>query len=243
MNNVIIGKNAVIEHIKNKKGIIDKVYILQGNHASDEIIMHCRENKIPFRIWQKSSVPGKLQKYLQKGVCAVLSQSIIHSAGDIVKKYEDGQCSCSILFDRITNVGNAGAVIRSGTAFGVRDFIFEQNQSVSISQVISTSSAGLVSMANIYRISSPSHFINTMKNLGVSIISLYMDGTALKKNNINYPMLIIIGSEDKGIRKTLLKLSDIRISIPMEKAVESLNVSVAASILLYDLYKLRTQAL
>ncbi len=235
-DNIIIGKNAVMEQISRDPSRIEKIYLIKGFHNIREISAICRQKKIPFKIMDRNNIGSKLKIYCQKGVFAVITDTAIMTANDILEGYKIRKSGIMLLFDRITNVGNAGSIIRSSIAFGIRDFIFELNQSVSISAVLSKSSAGYSSHANIYRINSPSDLINKLKNNGISIISLDMCGEDIRKAEIMLPMLLILGSEEKGIRRTIISSSDKIIGIKTEKAVESLNVSNAASIALYEIY-------
>ncbi len=235
-DDLIAGRNAVMEQIMNNPAKIERVFLVENCRHKREITDLCIEKKIPFKIIETSKIPGRFARFRSKSIFAIISVSEILGIDHIMEQYRDNNKTIMVLFDRVTNVGNAGAVIRSGMAFGIRDFIFEQNQCVSITAVLSTSSSGYSSLARLYRISSPSSLVNKLKKEDVYIVSLDMSGTDIRKWRIQLPMLLIIGGEEKGIRRPLMDSSDTVLRIPTQDTVDSLNVSNASSIALYEIY-------
>jgi 23S rRNA (guanosine2251-2'-O)-methyltransferase len=142
---------------------------------------------------------------------------------------------CFVLLDELHDPHNVGAIIRSAAAFGASAILMpEHNQSPITGTVIKTS-AGMVFRIPIVKIGNVNQTVRLLKEKHMWSYGLVMDGdTTLQKAEFDSPTLIIVGNESDGIREKTLELCDVKLTIPMDPNCESLNASVAASVVLYE---------
>ncbi len=243
-NDYIFGLRAVMEAIEAGKEI-DKVMIksdLQGDLAA-ELMRMLRDHGILTR-----RVPvEKLNKITRKnhqGVIAILSAVTYYRLDHIVPQlYEDGMLPFIVVLDGITDVRNFGAIARTAECAGVDAIVIPERGSVSVGGDAVKTSAGALLHLPVCRERSVTGAVRFLKDNGYRIVA------ASEKADINYtradytvPTAIVMGSEDTGISPEVLKLCDTFVSIPQFGHIGSLNVSVAAGIIMYEVVRQRLNA-
>lgn len=243
-NDYIFGLRAVMEAIEAGKEI-DKVMIksdLQGDLAA-ELMCMLRDHGILTR-----RVPvEKLNKITRKnhqGVIAILSAVTYYRLDHIVPQlYEDGMLPFIVVLDGITDVRNFGAIARTAECAGVNAIVIPERGSVSVGGDAVKTSAGALLHLPVCRERSVTGAVRFLKDNGYRIVA------ASEKADINYtradytvPTAIVMGSEDTGISPEVLKLCDTFVSIPQFGHIGSLNVSVAAGIIMYEVVRQRLNA-
>jgi 23S rRNA (guanosine2251-2'-O)-methyltransferase len=248
--NIIFGIRPVIEAIKSGKEI-DRI-LLQSTLGSHETIRElkqlARETDIPIQY-----VPlEKLNKVTFKnhqGVVAYVSEITYQSLQNVLPTiYEKGEDPLILILDRITDVRNFGAIARTAECAGVHAIVIPLKGSAQINMDAVKTSAGALYNINVCREENLKTAIDLMKSSGIEIISCSEKAmpTDRQGSEIYYkadfkkPLAIILGSEENGISPEYLKLSDVTIHIPMAGNTASLNVSVAAGIILFEALKQRT---
>lgn len=240
----IFGLRAIIEAIDADKEI-DKVYIkkdLSGPLAS-QLIDTIRANGI---VMQR--VPAqRLDRITRKnhqGAIAMMAAVTYHQLQHVVPElYEAGVLPFIVVLDGITDVRNFGAIARTCECAGVDAIVIPQHGSVSVGADAIKTSAGALHRIPVCRETSTISAVKYLKDSGYSIVAVS------EKADINYttadfttPTALVLGAEDIGISPEVLRLCDTFVSIPMFGHIESLNVSVAAGILIYEVVRQRLKA-
>ena len=177
-----------------------------------------------------------------QGVAAQLSTVQYFHIEDILPHlYEAGKTPAILVLDGIEDVGNLGALARSAVWFGMDAIVVSIKRSARINSYAYKSSAGAIKDIPICRENSMIKAIEYMKSSGLKIVTAEMEGNP-SHNNPTYkePIALVMGSEGKGIVQEIKALSDEKITVPGTGKVESLNVSVAGALLMYDLFNSRT---
>lgn len=243
-NDYIFGIRAVMEALEAGREI-DKVLIrkdLNGELAG-ELLAMLRDSRVLVR-----RVPvEKLNKITRKnhqGVIAMLSAVTYHRLADIVPElYEDGRLPFLVVLDGITDVRNFGAIARTAECAGVDAIVIPEHGSVSVGGDAVKTSAGALLHIPVCRERSITWAIRFLKDNGYRVVA------ASEKADINYtradytvPVAVVMGSEDTGISPEVLKLCDTFVSIPQFGRIGSLNVSVAAGVIMYEVVRQRLEA-
>lgn len=240
----IFGIRAVMEAIEAGKDI-DKLLIkkdLNGELAS-ELFGMIRANRI-----LSQRVPlerlNKITRKNHQGVIAVLSAVTYHRLDNLVPQlYEDGVLPFIVVLDGITDVRNFGAIARTCECAGVDAIVIPEHGSVSVGGDAVKTSAGALHHLPVCRERSTAGAVRFLKDNGYRIVA------ASEKVDINYtqvdytvPVAIVMGAEDTGISPEVLKLCDTFVSIPQFGHIGSLNVSVAAGVIMYEVVRQRLNA-
>lgn len=240
----IFGIRAVMEAIEAGKDI-DKVLIkkdLNGELAS-ELFGMIRANRI-----LSQRVPlerlNKITRKNHQGVIAMLSAVTYHRLDHLVPQlYEDGVLPFIVVLDGITDVRNFGAIARTCECAGVDAIVIPEHGSVSVGGDAVKTSAGALHHLPVCRERSTAGAVRFLKDNGYRIVA------ASEKVDINYtqvdytvPVAIVMGAEDTGISPEVLKLCDTFVSIPQFGHIGSLNVSVAAGVIMYEVVRQRLNA-
>jgi 23S rRNA (guanosine2251-2'-O)-methyltransferase len=237
--NSIFGIRAVLEAIKAGKEI-DKVVIQRSlsNPLIKEVHQATKEFGIPFQYLPAEKFKQWDSKNHQ-GVIAFLSEITYFNIENILPGiYEDGEDPFILILDQVTDVRNFGAIARTAECAGVHAIIIPDKGSAAINADSIKASAGALHKIPICRSKSLFNTIKLLKDNGLQIIAAD-EKSITSYNSITYtkPTAVVMGSEDQGISPQLLELSDQLISIPVYGTIESLNVSVATGILLYEMVR------
>jgi len=243
-DNLVYGIHPLIETIKAGKEI-DKVFIqkgLQGEHFT-ELLSLLREHAIHYQ-----HVPiEKLNRITRKnhqGVLAFVSAITYQPIEEIIQSlFEKGENPLILILDRVTDVRNFGAIVRTAECAGVHAILVPLQGSAQMNADAMKTSAGALNNIPVSRSRNLNESIDFLKNSGLQIVA------ATEKTEQNYyavdfslPTAIIMGSEEDGVSPAYLKKCNHKVMIPMQGSTESLNVSVAAGILIYEAVKQRIVA-
>ena len=243
-NEYIFGIRAVMEAIEAGKDI-DKVYIkkdLQGELVS-ELFDLIRQYGI---VTQRVPIEriNKITRKNHQGVIAILSAVTYHSLDNLVPQlYEEGILPFVVVLDGITDVRNFGAISRTCECVGANAIVIPERGSVTVNADAIKTSAGALHHLPVCRERNVVSAIRFLKDNGYQIVA------ASEKAQINYteadytgPIALVMGAEDVGISPETLKLCDTFVSIPMFGNISSLNVSVAAGVMMYEVVRQRLNA-
>jgi len=237
----IYGIRTVIEAIKSGDKTIDKIFIQIGltGRLINELEALIRKNKL-----KSSYVPtqklNKLSKKNHQGVIARISPIKFYEINQIIEKIEDKKDALILILDQINDVRNFGAIIRTAEVSGVDAIIIQNQSSAPINADTVKTSAGGVFNVPICKVS---HIKDAIYHLKSSKIMIIAASEKAEKNiydlSLKKSLAIIMGSEERGISPSVLKLSDEMVKLPMFGKIESLNVSVASGIFLYEVIRQR----
>jgi len=238
----IFGLRAVIEAIKAGKQI-DRLLIKQGLQGSlyHELMTEVKTNNIVYQIVPVERIELVTKKNHQ-GVLAWLSVIEYQYIANLLPMiYEKGEDPLIIALDGVSDVRNFGAIVRTAECLGAHAIIIPEKGSARITADAVKTSAGALHSFPVCREKSIVRAIEYLKESGLKVFSAgEKSGKNISEVSLTGPSVLILGSEDKGISRELLSLSDQQIRIPMSGSIESLNVSVAAGILLYEIIRQRT---
>lgn len=240
--NFIYGTRAVIEAVNSDKQI-EKVMIVRSddNPLQKELTALLKQHRIYYQFvpFQKLN---KITRKNHQGVIAFISPVSFYDIEEIVTQiYEEGKTPFILALDGVTDVRNFGAVVRTAECAGVNAVLVPEKGSASINADAVKTSAGALYKVPICKTRSLRETIRKLKDNGLQIIS---GSEKAEKNyyqtDFSKPTLIVVGSEEKGISNAIVSLSDEFVKIPLLGEINSLNVSVAASILMYETVRQRT---
>jgi 23S rRNA (guanosine2251-2'-O)-methyltransferase len=241
-SDVIFGLRPVIEAIKAGK-VIDRLLVKQGLQGPlyHELMTEVKKNGIVFQIVPIERIEIVTRKNHQ-GVLAWLSLIEYQSISNLLPMvYEQGVDPFFVALDGVSDVRNFGAIVRTAECLGAHAVIIPEKGSARITADAIKTSAGALHSLPVCREKSIVRTIEFLKESGLKVFcadesSDIQAGTV----NLTGPSVLVMGSEDKGISRELLSLADERISIPMSGTINSLNVSVAAGILIYEIFRQRS---
>jgi len=232
----IWGIRATIEAILAGK-TIDKIFIDKTTKSPlhKELLTLIRQQKIPCSYVPAAKL-NKLSAKNHQGVVAHLAPIALASLSHVVQaSYEQGKSPLFLLLDGITDVRNFGAIVRTAACMNVDAVVIPSQGSASVSGEAMKASAGALAHLPICRVGSLREAIEELKASGLQIIACHEKASnVLYHTDMNLPMAIVLGSEDRGIALQHRKMADKNVCIPMLGPIASLNVSVAAAIILYE---------
>ncbi len=239
---VIFGVNPVLEALHSKQPV-DKIFLLSSKKGNiiKKIYTLAKKEHIPVVQADRKKMEKLTGGADHRGIAAILAPVKYIELEDLLNKIDDAKEMANlIILDRIQDPHNFGAIIRSAEILGAHGIIFSLKENVPITNTVVNVSAGALFHIDMCKVSNLSQTVSILKETGLWIYSSSVYG---KKNlwEVDFirPQATIIGSEGKGIRPLLLKLSDEIFYIQQQGKTESLNASVAAGIILSEIQKQR----
>ncbi|MDE6324423.1 MAG: 23S rRNA (guanosine(2251)-2'-O)-methyltransferase RlmB [Paramuribaculum sp.] len=240
----IFGIRAIIEAVNAGKDI-DRVYIRKGLSGSlaQELLDLLRKNGILTRHVPSERL-DKITRKNHQGAIALLSAVTYHQLGNLVPQlFEEGVLPFVVVLDGITDVRNFGAIARTCECAGVDAIIIPDHGSVTVGGDAVKTSAGALHHIPVCREHSALTAVRYLRNSGFKVVAVS------EKADINYttasytePTALVLGAEDVGIDPEVIRQCDTFVSIPMFGSIGSLNVSVAAGVIIYEVVRQRLQA-
>lgn len=225
---VITGRQPCLEAKRAEKAL--KLYVRKG--AS----IHFDNIDIPFEVLPKKEFETRFGLDSQ-GVACEVSDFEYMPLSMLLKDVENIK---GILFlDKILDTHNFGAIIRAAHCFGIRHIIVPKYDQAPVTNATYKASAGSLFYMNIIEVTNLGEAIDELKKKNFFIVASDMDGTSSLKNcrdKVAYPLGVIIGSEGRGIRQSILERADMTVKIEMNAIIDSLNASMSAAIMLYEFF-------
>jgi 23S rRNA (guanosine2251-2'-O)-methyltransferase len=240
-NLLIVGIPAIIEAMNNGQQL-ERIYLQSTSHSpeTEDLRLAAEKfgipiNKVPFEKIRNFNIEN------HHGCIAVRSKIHYQDLQDVISLIvENGETPMLLLLDGITDIRNIGAIARSAYCCGVHAIVIPEKGVGALNEDAITTSAGALEILPVCRVKSLTNAIDEMHLNGIKVFASDMKAdVAIFDIDFKEPCAIIMGSEDKGIQPVLYKLCDERFKIPMKKDFESLNVSVAAGMILYEAMKQR----
>ena len=232
---IIYGRHAVLSALKNPKRRIQQLLITAENRAEIEKI----SPSLPFSIIDKKEFNKILSEdAVHQGFALYCARLESYDIADLIEMAKDKKRCCILILDQVTDPQNIGAIIRSCAAFNTLGLVVQDKNSPLESGAMDKAAAGTIEFVPIARVTNLSRTIETLKENGFWIMG--MDGyaeTTIDKINKEGKIAIVMGSEGKGMRRLVQENCDSSVKLPISPNVESLNVSTAAAITLYELSK------
>lgn len=237
----IEGRNAVLEAFRSGK-TIDKLFVLDGckDGPVQTILREARKHDtiIQFVAKERLDVLSETKKH--QGVIAMAAAYSYASVEDILENAKKkGEQPFVILLDGIEDPHNLGAIIRTANLAGAHGVIIPKRRAVGLTGTVAKTSAGAVNYTPVAKVTNLTAVIRELKEKGLWFVCADMGGTAMYDLDLKGPIGLVIGSEGEGVSKLVRENCDFTASIPMRGDIDSLNASVAAGVLAYEIVRQR----
>lgn len=236
------GRHAVLEFIKTGKNI-NKLYLAKGIRESTvaDFKRNLAGTGVPIKFIDRNIMDKMFPEKNHQGIAAEVSAKEYCQWEEILEHAKKRQEDPLILIlDSITDPHNFGAIIRTAEAAGVHGIIIPKNRSVMLSETVAKTSAGALENILISRVTNLSQTIDKLKEENIWIYGTDLAGQSIYKGKISGAIALVLGNESKGVSPGILKKCDLVITIPMIGQINSLNVSVATGVILFELLRQRT---
>ena len=244
MSEQIEGRNAVLEAFRSGK-CVDKLFILDGCQDGPvrTIAREARKKDTIINYVAKERLDQLSETGAHQGVIAQVAAYEYASVEDILAKAkEKGEDPFIFILDNIEDPHNLGAVIRTANLAGAHGVIIPKNRAVGLTATVARTSAGALNYTKVARVTNLVRTMEDLKKRGMWFACADMDGTCMYDLNLTGPLGLVIGNEGAGVGRLVKEKCDMVASIPMKGDIDSLNASVAAGILAYEVVRQRMKA-
>lgn len=234
---LLIGRNAVTEALKSDREI-DTLILMRNNNnpALSRLASMAKEKGAVVKEVDSKKLDFMCGGANHQGVAAYVAAHEYSSVEDILAYAEEkGEKPFIVVCDEIEDPHNLGAIIRTAECAGVHGVIIPKRRSASLNFTVGKTSAGALEYMRVARVSNLASTLDELKEKDCWVYGADMDGTDYKKTDFSGAVVLVIGSEGKGIGKLIRQKCDAIVSLPMKGNINSLNASVAAGILMYEI--------
>lgn len=241
---IVYGFHSAEEALKKHPDSIHQMWVSAGHHSLrlHKLIQEARRHQVPVKIVDKSALNRLAENIHHQDVVLEISPYQYHDPEELLEPVTDQSLFC--ILDEIQDATNLGTLIRTMEGAGVQGVFLPERRSAAITATTHRLSAGALEHVRIARVTNLARLIEQMQEKGIRIICA--DASAPKlwhEAHYTGPIAIVVGNEQKGVRRLLKEKSDELVRIPMEGKLQSLNVNVAAAILLYEALRQRATSL
>ena len=239
--NIVCGRNAVLELIRSGRSI-DKLFIKKGGLEGALIVINAeaKAHGIPIVEAEREKLDTLAAGVIHQGVIAMAAAKEYVTVDDILNIAESrNEKPFIVIADGINDPHNLGAVIRNCDGAGVHGLIIPKRRSAGLTPVTAKSSAGAIEHLAIAKVSNIANTINELKKKGIWVVGCEAGGQTYDNIDYDMPLALVLGSEGDGISDIVTKSCDFIASIPMMGKVNSLNVSCASAVILFEALKSR----
>lgn len=237
----IEGRNAVLEAFRSGK-TIDKLYVLKGcqDGPVNTILREARKRDTIVSFVAKERLDQMSETGKHQGVIASAAAYAYAEVEDILKIAEEkGEAPFLILLDNIEDPHNLGAIIRTANLAGAHGVIIPKRRAVGLTATVARASAGAINYTPVAKVTNLGATIDELKKKGLWFVCADMDGTTMYDLDLKGPIGLVIGSEGEGVSRLVREKCDLIASVPMKGDIDSLNASVAAGVLAYEIVRQR----
>jgi 23S rRNA (guanosine2251-2'-O)-methyltransferase len=241
IENKIEGRNAVLEAFRSGK-TIDKLFVLDGcqDGPISTIKREAKKKDVLIKYVTKERLDQISETGKHQGVIAYAAAYEYAELEDIFDKAkEKGEDPFIMILDNIEDPHNLGAIIRTANLAGAHGVIIPKNRAVGLTATVARTSAGALNFTPVVKVTNISKTIQELKDRGLWFVCADMGGTEMYKLNLKGPIGLVIGNEGDGVSRLVRENCDMIASIPMKGDIDSLNASVAAGILAYEIVRQR----
>lgn len=241
MEFTIEGRNAVIEAFRSGKPI-DRVYILDGCQDGPVLTIkrEARKQDTQIKYVARERLDQMSETGKHQGVIACAAAYEYADIEDMFQLAEKrGEAPFFFLLDNIEDPHNLGAIIRTANLAGAHGVIIPKNRAAGLTATVARTSAGALNYTPVARVTNLAAAIEELKKRGLWFVCADMQGTRMYDLNLKGPIGLVIGSEGEGVGRLIKEKCDMVASIPMKGDIDSLNASVAAGVLAYEIVRQR----
>lgn len=239
-DDIYVGRNAVTELLKSGRGA-DKILMQSGDDGPLKVILAlAAEKNIPVIRCDRRKLDSLANGVPHQGVAAYASETEYKTVEDILEIAKSrGEKPFVVICDSVEDPHNLGAIIRTAECAGVHGVIIPKRRGVSVNGTVAKASAGALFHMAIARVPNLASAVDTLKENGVWVWALEADGECCYNSDFDCGCALILGGENHGVSELLRKKADHVVSIPMYGSINSLNVSNAGAVMMFEAAKQR----
>ncbi len=237
----IEGRNAVMEAFRSGK-TIDRLYVLKGcqDGPVNSILREARKGNVLTDFVKKERLDQMSKTGKHQGVIALAAAYEYAEVEDILKLAEEkGEPPFLILLDNIEDPHNLGAIIRTANLAGAHGVIIPKRRAAGLTATVAKASAGALNYTPVAKVTNLGATIEALKEKGLWFVCADMDGTVMYSLDLKGPIGLVIGNEGEGVSRLVKEKCDFTAAIPVKGEIDSLNASVAAGVLAYEIVRQR----
>ena len=241
MSEQIEGRNAVLEAFRSGK-CVDKLFILDGCQDGPvrTIAREARKTDTIINYVSKERLDQLSETRAHQGVIAQVAAYEYSTVEEILARAEEkGEPPFLILLDNVEDPHNLGAIIRTANLAGAHGVIIPKRRAVGLTSTVAKTSAGAINYTPVAKVTNIVRTIEQLKEKGIWFVCADMGGGTMYDLNLTGPMGLVIGNEGEGVSRLVREACDFTASIPMKGDIDSLNASVAAGVLAYEIVRQR----
>ena len=241
MSEQIEGRNAVLEAFRSGK-CVDKLFILDGCQDGPvrTIAREARKKDTIINYVSKERLDQLSETHAHQGVIAQVAAYEYSTVDEILARAEEkGEPPFLILLDNVEDPHNLGAIIRTANLAGAHGVIIPKRRAVGLTSTVAKTSAGAINYTPVAKVTNIVRTIEELKEKGIWFVCADMGGETMYDLDLTGPMGLVIGNEGEGVSRLVRKACDFTASIPMKGDIDSLNASVAAGVLAYEIVRQR----
>ena len=238
---IIEGRNAVLEAFRAGK-TIDKLFVLDGcqDGPVKSILREAKKTDTIINFVDKERLDRLANSGHHQGVVAQAAAYEYAEVEDILNAAkEKGEAPFIFILDEIEDPHNLGAIIRTANLCGAHGVIITKRRAVGLTATVAKTSAGAINYTPVAKVTNIAKTIEELKKEGMWFVCADMDGQTMYDLNLTGPIVLVIGNEGAGVSRLVKEKCDFTASIPMKGDIDSLNASVAAGVLAYEIVRQR----
>ena len=235
------GRNAVLEAFRSGR-VVDKLFVLERCEDGPvrTILREAKKHDTMVRFVKKERLDQMSETGKHQGVIAMTAAYDYAEVEDSRNKArEKGEAPFVVLLDNIEDPHNLGAIIRTANLAGAHGVIIPKNRAVGLTATVARTSAGALNYTPVARVTNIARTIEELKKEGLWFVCADMGGTSMYQLDLKGPIGLVIGNEGEGVSRMVKEKCDFVASIPMKGDIDSLNASVAAGVLAYEIVRQR----
>ncbi|MBA2873099.1 23S rRNA (guanosine2251-2'-O)-methyltransferase [Anoxybacillus calidus] len=237
----VIGKNPVVEALKSERDI-NKIWISENSQRGtmQQIIQLAKQKGVVVQYVPKKKIDQMVEGNHQ-GVVAQVASYKYYDIDELFKRADEkNEQPFFLILDELEDPHNLGSIMRTADAVGAHGIIIPKRRSVGLTATVAKASTGAIEYIPVARVTNLARTIDELKERGIWIVGTDAKGSDdYRSLDGTLPIALVIGSEGKGIGRLILEKCDFLIRLPMKGKVTSLNASVAAGLLMYEVYRKR----
>lgn len=244
LGDFIIGRHPAVAALKSEEQTINKVWLQDGAHsdAISEVLALAKERRLVVQNAPKSKLDELSDGQNHQGVVLSVAAFAYAELDDLfAKATEKDEAPFFLILDSIEDPHNLGSIMRTADAAGVHGIIIPKRRAVQLTATVAKTSTGAIEHVPVVRVTNLVNTVKELKERGLWIFGTDMNGTDYRRWDAKGPVALIIGNEGRGVSPLLKQTVDEMLTIPMIGHVQSLNASVAASLLIYQGFNCRHQ--
>lgn len=244
MSEQVEGRNAVLEAFRSGK-CVDKLFILDGCQDGPirTIAREARKKDTIINYVSRERLDQLSETRAHQGVIAQVAAYEYSTVEEILARAEEkGEPPFLVLLDNVEDPHNLGAIIRTANLVGAHGVIIPKRRSVGLTSTVAKTSAGAINYTPVAKVTNIVRTIEELKEKGIWFVCADMGGETMYRLNLTGPIGLVIGNEGEGVSRLVREACDFTASIPMKGDIDSLNASVAAGVLAYEILRQRLNA-